>query len=410
MGDLRPLGSEKLQGMDKIRRIMEIARYNETPKDDVNNLSTTDYTIQLADGNTYGIVREKSGYIIKKGLNESTLDYTDSIRERKYFNSYSQAMKKLNLMASEINRVVGNDAEIPLIGEQEGGKKKFVLKTPKPKAEPTPEPVMDMPPAPPSPEAPMDTPPSDDMPMDDMGTDDMDMDMGDDTDMGMDDMDMDSDMGDEDESDNEENGFKHIQKLTGKLGQKLRALNKNEEMDSQDIKYVLNSIISALDISNLDEDDKEDILNKLDPEEEEFGMEDEMDFEEEDVDMGSDDFDFESETDIETPETEESYDMMDSMFYESKIDKVISQYFNISEDEKTILEEKEKKNFINQKLKKINVENEIKRLSESFRQYKKAVEILNEGDTKFIGKTNKENLIFKTSKGQIKVTPRGEVI
>jgi hypothetical protein len=126
--------------------------------------------------------------------------------------------------------------------------------------------------------------------------------------------------------------------------------------------------------------------------------------------MGGDDFDFESEADIETPETEESYDMMDSMFYESKIDKVISQYFNISEDEKTILEEKEKKNFINQKLKKINVENEIKRLSESFRQYKKAVEILNEGDTKFIGKTNKENLIFKTSKGQIKVTPRGEVI
>ena len=29
MGDLRPLGSEKLQGMDKIRRIMEFARYNE---------------------------------------------------------------------------------------------------------------------------------------------------------------------------------------------------------------------------------------------------------------------------------------------------------------------------------------------------------------------------------------------
>ena len=32
MADLRPLGSEKLQGMDKISRIMEIARYGEVEK------------------------------------------------------------------------------------------------------------------------------------------------------------------------------------------------------------------------------------------------------------------------------------------------------------------------------------------------------------------------------------------
>ena len=58
MGDLRPLGSEKLQGMDKIRRIMEIARYNEVETTSINENETTDYTIQLADGNFYGIVRE----------------------------------------------------------------------------------------------------------------------------------------------------------------------------------------------------------------------------------------------------------------------------------------------------------------------------------------------------------------
>ena len=29
MGGLKPIGSEKLEGMDKIKRIMEIARYNE---------------------------------------------------------------------------------------------------------------------------------------------------------------------------------------------------------------------------------------------------------------------------------------------------------------------------------------------------------------------------------------------
>ena len=99
MGDLKPLGSEKLQGMDKIKRILEIAKYNETPKQNINELNTTNYTIQLADGLTYGIVKEKLGYIIKKGLNESTLDYADQMRQRKYFRSYSEAMKKLNLTA-----------------------------------------------------------------------------------------------------------------------------------------------------------------------------------------------------------------------------------------------------------------------------------------------------------------------
>ena len=47
MADLRPIGSEKLEGTDKLRRIMEIATYRETPKTELNNLSTTNYTIQL---------------------------------------------------------------------------------------------------------------------------------------------------------------------------------------------------------------------------------------------------------------------------------------------------------------------------------------------------------------------------
>ena len=65
MADLRPIGSEKLEGIDKLKRIMEIATYKETPKTDLNNLSTTDYTIQLTDGNFYGIVRENRKYFIK---------------------------------------------------------------------------------------------------------------------------------------------------------------------------------------------------------------------------------------------------------------------------------------------------------------------------------------------------------
>ena len=74
MADLKALGSEKLQGMDKIRRILEIAHYNEKPKEYTNENETLNYTITLADGYTYGIVKEKLGYIIKKGINESFLD------------------------------------------------------------------------------------------------------------------------------------------------------------------------------------------------------------------------------------------------------------------------------------------------------------------------------------------------
>ena len=123
MADLRPLVSEKLQGMDKIKRILEIAQYKETPKQNINENSSTDYTIMLADGYTYGIVKERLGYIIKKGLNESNLNYSEQIPQRKYFRSYSEAMKKLNLTAAELNRIYENEEGIALIGEQAGQKK-----------------------------------------------------------------------------------------------------------------------------------------------------------------------------------------------------------------------------------------------------------------------------------------------
>ena len=69
-----------------------------------------------------------------------------------------------------------------------------------------------------------------------------------------------SDMGGDTE---EGGGFKTIQRLTGKLSQKLRAYNNQDEdgLDSQDIKYVINMVLSALDLEKLDEDDKEDIFS-----------------------------------------------------------------------------------------------------------------------------------------------------
>ena len=102
MGDLKPIGSEKLQGDEKLRRIMEIARYNEVERHLQNVNETVDYTRQLADGKYYSIIHEKNGYIIKSGLNESEMDYDRTTENRKYHSSYSKALKKLNLLAKEI--------------------------------------------------------------------------------------------------------------------------------------------------------------------------------------------------------------------------------------------------------------------------------------------------------------------
>lgn len=95
MGDLKPIGSEKLQGMEKINRMIEISRYKEYIPKPINEDSSSEYKKVLSDGNTYQIVKEKSGYVIKRGLNESTSDYIEPMKQRRYFSSYSQALKKI---------------------------------------------------------------------------------------------------------------------------------------------------------------------------------------------------------------------------------------------------------------------------------------------------------------------------
>ncbi len=130
MSKLKPIGSEKLQGMEKIHRMLEIAKYNENIPQPVNETSKDTFSFKSVDGVKYDIVKEKLGYVIKQEINES-VDYLEPMKNRTYFRSYSQAMKKLNLIIKESNRLAGFDGETPLLGEQ----KKFVLKTPKPKLE-----------------------------------------------------------------------------------------------------------------------------------------------------------------------------------------------------------------------------------------------------------------------------------
>ena len=409
MADLKPIGSEKLQGAEKIARIMEIARYGEAPKQEINVNETTDYTRVLADGNVYGIVKERNGYIVKKGIDESTLDYIDPMKNRKYHSSYSQALKKLNLIAGELNRVNENEQGTELFGEQ----KKFVLKTPTSSA-PAPAPVAPAPapemPAP-SPEMPAPSP---------MGDDTMPEPMGDDMmpdDMETDEPAMDEPMGGEGEGDEGPVTLKQVQKLTGKLGQKLRAYASEQEMTSEDVKYVLNSILSAVDLNLLDETDKEDILSRFEGEEdgEEGSGYDEIGMEPTEPDTS--DLDMGGEITAE-PEVGESHGykskinaIMDGMFNESKVDKILSKYFVETSEEKKMNESKKVQTYIKKKINKVNVMEEIKNLSETIEQELTSEFILRENESaKFIGKTNLKNLIFENEGKQIKVSPKGEIL
>ena len=417
MADLKPIGSEKLQGQDKINRILEIARYKENTPSTLNETSRVEFEKVLADGNHYEIVKEKSGYVIKKNVNES-LEYIEPMKNRKFYNSYGAALKRLNLIAGEVNRLTESEEEISMfnLGEQ----KKFTLKTPKPAMPaPAPEAAPELPTPPAAPETGSMDAPLDDASLD--GGDEMNMDMDLDTPEG----DMDVDMSAEEEpmgNEEEEVTFKTIQKLTGKLGQKIRMMNDSVGMTSEDVKYVINSLLSALDLSKLDEEDQEDIMAKFE-EDEESSYDSDMDMgsmgdeDEEDVDMDVD-MDMEEpvgsemseEDDMETEMSEEDVvhskitSMMDEIFSESKVDKVLTSYFQVTESEK-----KEQKQKLNES-KKVAVSS-IKRMSETIEQELAAEFIVRENSNyKLVGKTNKSNLVFEHNGEQIRVTPKGEVL
>lgn len=433
MADLKPIGSEKLTGQDKINRIMEIARFNEIAPKTINENATSEYSISLADGNNYQIVRERQGYIIKKTISESETDYIEPMKNRKYYSSYSQALKRLNLVAGELNRLNENEEGLSLYGEQ----KKFTLKTPKAAAPAAPAMEAPMaPPAVPSPELPP-APGGDmggeEMPMDDMGGEEM----------GDEDINVDVDVEDEEGGEGQEDQvtFKTIQKLTGKLTQKIRTLDNEEGMTSEDIKYVINMVISALDLKSLSEEDKEDIMTKFEEDEtEDYGQEDDMDGEDMTDDTEVEDIQadmdvaaegFELGEDFEDSRYSEDYDedydpsykgeyedeshgngaIFDSIFGESQVDKVISKYFEVSKSEIREQKERQVQKQIQKRTIVKTIMETVTKMTETIEQELAAEKFVKENvNSKFIGVTNKKNLVFETKSGQVKITPNGEIL
>ncbi len=424
MSNLKPIGSEKLTGQNKINRIMEIARFNESAPKTINENETSEYSISLADGNNYQIVRERQGYIIKKTISESETDYIEPMRNRKYYSSYSQAFKRLNLVAGELNRLNENEEGVSLYGEQ----KRFTLKTPKPAAPEMPAgppEVPSTPPAVPSPEL----PPS---PMEDMGGEEMPTD-----DMGGEEMPMDDMEGDEMPTDDMEGEdqvtFKTIQKLTGKLTQKIRVLDNSEGMTSEDIKYVINMVLSSINLGELSEEDKEDIISKFEEyEDEDYGQEDDMDGEDLTDDSEVEDIQTDMDVPVDTEMAEGMYGsfgdremeeeeedggygghgkIFDSIFGESKVDKVISKYFEVSKSEIREHTEKQVQKTLYKKSIVKKIMESVKQMTETIEQELEAEKFVTKNlNSKFVGITNKKNLVFETNGRQFKITPNGRVL
>lgn len=452
MADIRPLGSERLEGLDKIKRIMEIAKYKDASSNPVNENTSSEYNITFADGNSFGIVKEKQGYIIKQMLEEGQSEYIEPMKNRKYFSSYSQALKKLNLMIKENNSLVGNEEGVSLFGEQ----KKFVLKTPQAAAEQAPvapeEPVTPALPEPELPSAEEMPAPDAEAPVDDVSVD---------TEMGLE---MDSEP-----TDNEPVSFKVIQKLTGKLTQKIRQFGSENEMSSEDIKYVINMVLSSVDLTNLSTEDKDEIMNKFESDEadavvdggddkdgtditDDTEVEDIQNFM--DVENDADMVDagakpegfgkieaeeqwqaaiapaiermamsyaankaadkvsdmFSNEEEIEEESSVEK-SLLDHLFSESKVDKVLSKYFEVKDSEKRMIQEK--RSVKNIQLKKVIEKemNSVKKLSESIEQELAAEKFLEENfGFSLIGKTNKKNLVFEKNNKQTKISPEGLIL
>jgi len=432
MSNLKPIGSEKLTGQNKINRIMEIARFNESTPKTINENETSEYSISLADGNNYQIVRERQGYIIKKTISESETDYIEPMRNRKYYSSYSQAFKRLNLVAGELNRLNENEEGVSLYGEQ----KRFTLKTPKPAAPEMPAgppEVPSTPPAVPSPEL----PPS---PMEDMDGEDLtdDSEVEDiQTDMDGEEMPMDDMEGDEMPTDDMEGEdqvtFKTIQKLTGKLTQKIRVLDNSEGMTSEDIKYVINMVLSSINLGELSEEDKEDIISKFEEyEDEDYGQEDDMDGEDLTDDSEVEDIQADMDVPVDTEMAEGMYGsfgdremeeeeedggygghgkIFDSIFGESKVDKVISKYFEVSKSEIREHTEKQVQKTLYKKSIVKKIMESVKQMTETIEQELEAEKFVTKNlNSKFVGITNKKNLVFETNGRQFKITPNGRVL
>lgn len=280
-----------LKGQDKVNRMLDLMGKMSTLNES-KSFSELELIKRGPNGIVYGIVRENHDYFIKTSnkpygqfLSED-FQYIGGLQNKgtEKYHSYAEALKHLNIKFDMLNESYGVEynnnifesdgnaisggagfgfvleKEEEIILDDDIKEQKKVLKVDTPKSE--------------TPAAPVEDEVADDefgFSDDTSGETDTEEDsFGDETETDVEDTEATDEEGTEDLGDDEIT--KKIQKMTGKIGQMLRD---SEEVDPKLEKYVINSIISALHLDEMDESDKEDIISKFEGEDEEdsFGSE-----------------------------------------------------------------------------------------------------------------------------------------
>jgi hypothetical protein len=114
--------------------------------------------------------------------------------------------------------------------------------------------------------------------------------------------------------------------------------------------------------------------------------------------------------DIDSEHSGRLEDMIEGIFTESKVDKIIEGYFKIDSNEKKLLESKKKQTKVISESKKVKI-NKIKQLSESISQEVGARKLMEKyPNAKLVGKTNRQNLVFEMNNKQLRVNTKGQIV
>jgi hypothetical protein len=266
---IKPTG---LKGNDKIQRIQNLMGRMNSLNESVSN-SSLEHVKYGADGTAYAIVRESHTYFIKtsdkkdQNLIVDDFEYIGGLQNKmsESYKSYEEALKHLNMKFKNLNESYGirenidlfrSDllTEAPKKGEvmmdEQEEETKFKLKVDAPEVAPV-EMAAELPSTDMANDTSMDV--STEIPTEEPAE----TETPEETEISSDESETEEESGDLE---------KDIQRLTGKIGQKMRELDEpNPELE----KYVINSIMSALDVDSMDEDFKEDLISKLEGEDEE---------------------------------------------------------------------------------------------------------------------------------------------
>jgi len=306
-----------LKGQDKVNRAKDLMS-RMTTLNESTSLSEIDFIKKGPNGIVYGIIRENHNYFIKTTektsgtLSSEDFDYSGGVKNKfnERYHSYAEALKHLNMKFDMLNESYGIEIGTNLF-ESDGVEVKEANASglvkikevvdvadevvTEPKDGENTEDVeelldedieeveeqkkvikVDAPPA-------VEYPIEDEVEVDEFSVEDEGEDPFGDEEGG--------DMGDEEDGDET---TKKIQKYTGKLGQLLRD---KTEPDAELDKYVINSIISAIDWEEISDDDVEDIISKIEGEDEEDGEGVELDM----------DIDSEEVVDLDSEEVEDPF-------------------------------------------------------------------------------------------------------